>query len=328
MPAPGFQLADLAGTLGPGSTDRLGRVLFEGTIAAGDSITLLNLNFDLTNSTTMNASTGFIFLTAFPYRVYSNVSDTGLLTWNNTTKVLTAVGAPRSIIVISFRNTDPPIGGVGMVINNSAGDTIIDNVHPNLELVSSGSLTSSGISDVKTMPVEASLGGSFTMLRWPMGQALVRGGGRQVALDLGGTIDYRIYRINPVYSCIAGGPPGLCLTRGSDGLVLFDSKRTYGRLKTLIQFENYSFDFEGGSGGNSYWSHNAIPTTSFFRVDTHYASGTRVLAIARVTTTQWTSFIFDRVAYGLSGAWQTSLGLVSVGTYPGGILPVTLVADA
>lgn len=328
MPSPGFQLADLAGNLGPSSADRLGRVLFEGTIAAGDSVTLLNLNFDLTNSTTMNASTGFIFLTAFPYRVYSNVSDTSLLTWNNTTKVLTAVGASRSVIVISFRNENPAVGGVGMVINNSAGDTIIDSISPNLELVSSGSLSSSGISDVKTMPVESSYGGSFTMLRWPMGQALVRGGGRQVALDLGGTIDYRIFRLNPVYSCISGGGPGLCITRGSDGLVVFDSKRTYGRLKTLIQYENYSFDFEGGSAGNSFWSHNAIPTTSFFRVDTHYASGTRVLAIVRTSTTQWTSFIFDRVAYGLSGAWQTSLGLISVGSYPGGILPVTLAADA
>lgn len=327
MPSPGFQLADAAGNLGPSSADRLGRVMFEGTLAAGASISLPHLNFDVTNSTTMNASTGFIFLTAFPYRVYSNVSDTALLTWNNTTKVLTAVGATRSIIVIGFRGVPPAVGGAGMVIQNSAGDTIIDNVNPNLELVSSGSVVSAGMYDVKTLPVEASLPGSFTMLRWPVGQALVRGGGRQLALDIGGTVDYRIYRLNPVYACISGGGPGLCLTRSSDGQVVFDSKRTYGRLKTLIQFENYSFA-EGGSGGNSTFNHNAIAPDSFFRVDTHYAWGTRILAIVRISTTAWISFVFDRAAAGLSGAWQTSLGLISVGAYPGGILPVTLVADA
>jgi hypothetical protein len=317
----GIQFADASGVLGTGSADRLGRVMYQGNLAPGASVTLPWLNYDFSN---FSACNGAIYFTSFPYALFDPAS--GLLTWNNTTKVLSnGTGASRAIVVIGFRGATVPAGGVGIVIKNSAGEIIIDNVNPNLEIVASGSIACSPWT-IYSLPAEAANADAFTFLRWPLTSSICKGTARQFCTDGTFTVDYRIARVNPVYSPISGGQPGLCCIRQPDGLVLFDSKRAYARLRTMLQFESFVNTANGGTSSSSQWSHNTIPSTAFFRVDPGYRIGTRCLFIARLTTENWASFPLDTTGV-LSGDQRTALGLTDFGSYPGAALGVTLVAN-
>lgn len=318
----GIQFSDAAGVLGPGSADRLGRIMYQGTLAVGASVTLPWLNYDFSN---FSACNGAIYFADFPYRLFDPAG--GFLSWNNTTKVLSNTGAlGRTILVIGFRGTTAPAGGVGIVIKNSDGDIIIDNVNPNLEIVASGSISCSPYV-VYSLPAQAAEPGAFIFLRWPVGTALCKGTARQFCVAVSCTVEYKIGRLNAVYSPISGGPPALCCIRQPDGLVLFDGKREYARLRSMLQFENFVNTFDGGTGSGSQWSHNTLPDTCFFRVEPGYILGTRILFISRLATlANWSSFPFD-VNGLMSGGDRSALGLVPATSYPGPVLGVTLVAN-
>lgn len=317
----GIEFADLRGVLGPGSADRLGRVIFAGLLAAGTSITLPGMNYDVSN---MANSNGAIFSTDYPARL---IIPDSTITWNNTTKVLTAISS-YNLVVIAFRGATAPAGGVGVVINNSGGEVIIDNVNPNLEVLAKGSIACNAFT-VYSLPTEANFNDSFVFLRWPIGNSLCRGAFRQFVTFQNITVEYIIARINPVFSCISGGLPGLCLQRGSDGLVLFDSKREYARMRSMIFFENLQLVFDGGFTSASIFSHNDIPSTAYFRLERAYRIGTskRILITTRLNTVNWATFPGDTDGF-LSNAQIDSLNLFSVGPgFPGPVVQATLIAD-
>lgn len=325
------KISDLGGQLGNLSSARLGRVLFFGNLAPGASVTLPDIDYVLSPV----SGDGAIFLNA-NFRGYQVLVPGDVVSWNNTTKVLSNPGAlARAVFAITFRRTTPPAGGVGLrYLLNSNGEVIIDNIHENLEIVGEGTITCPGdVVQYPPIPAGYSTTDLLWFYRWDHTQnAMVVGQqGRFLIPAYAGTytVEWKCAARNPTTTRGTGANPVMALYREADGICTFSTRRKYARIRSLFAFEVTGI-VQNGPSFPDFYNHNFIPLTAFLGMQPTYRNAGSYYAINRFPDDPTHNLYgLNTQLFGYNSGEPTTslLGLVSVGSWPGAYHNVTLILD-
>lgn len=322
----GLRIADQHGELGSAVPDRLGRVVFYGTLVGGQSFALPDIDYTLSPVD----GDGAIFVKIFrnSFEVLVDPGSQGF-TWNNTTKVLTNTGTvARDVLAVTFRRQDAPSSGsVGIVARNANNEVILDNLYQNIEIVEEGTKNVQQAT-VETITASiASYSNPLLFLRWDYASvAIIRGNNAQVMTTgtpgLYTNIDWKIGIVNPTTNRGTGSGPVFALYRPTDGVCLFSSYRKYARIRSIFAFDITSIAVNGPSFAD-YFYHATIPADAFFCLQPTYRTGSSAYAISRIDTGAAVGFLAGPVSAGQA----TSLGIPTLGSYPGAFHNTTLVID-